>query len=104
MSASEAMAAAHQYIFAMEWRSDPDNKRAIAICSALTRAIHEEPTVAQLIQRVYTRAGQAAVAGIPDVYHDCDAMRCSSLEHIIARVPHTVDESPVRRSVTQETK
>lgn len=92
MSASDAMAAAHQYIFAMEWKDDPEHKRARAICSALTRAIHEEPTVAQLIQHVYTRGGQAAVAGIPDAYHDCDNMRCSSLEHIIARVPHTVDE------------
>lgn len=56
------------------------------------RSAHEPPAV-PVVQHVYTREGRAAVAGIPGQDHDCDAMSCSSLEHIIARVPHTVDES-----------
>lgn len=47
-------------------------------------------------QAVYTRAGRAAVCGIPDDDHDCDAMGCSTLEHVLFRVPHVVDEKPVR--------
>jgi hypothetical protein len=46
------------------------------------------------IQGVYTRQGRAAVCGIPDDSHNCDQMACSSVEHVLARVPHIVDEKP----------
>lgn len=59
----------------------------------------QEPTH-ERIQHVYTRAGRAVVCGIPDDSHNCDQMACSSVEHILARVPHTVDEKPARDAMT----
>jgi hypothetical protein len=38
-------------------------------------------------QAVEVDAGKAYVYGIPDEDHDCDAMGCSSIAHVIAVVP-----------------
>jgi hypothetical protein len=42
-SITEAMQAAHRYIFGLGWNDDPEWKRAQAICGALTRAIYAMP-------------------------------------------------------------
>jgi len=57
-----------------------------------------------VIQAVYTRGGKALVCGRPGTYsnlpdeddrhHNCDAMGCSSIEHVLWRGPLTVDEPP----------
>lgn len=54
----------------------------------------------QVIQSVYTRSGKAVVCGIPDESHNCDEMACSSVEHILWRGPHIVDEKPARDPMT----
>jgi hypothetical protein len=43
-------------------------------------------------QHVYTRGGRAAVTGIPGQDHNCDEMSCSSIEHVLFRLPHSDDE------------
>lgn len=58
------------------------------------RPLHER------IQHVYTRNGRAVVCGIPDDSHNCDQMACSSVEHVLARVEHSVDEKPARDAMT----
>jgi hypothetical protein len=65
---------------------------------------HTPPETSEgpVIQHVYTRGGRAAVTGIPGPDHNCDAMGCSSLEHVIVRVPHTTDESPEPQTVTEK--
>jgi hypothetical protein len=60
----------------------------------------DETPIHERIQAVYTRAGRAAVCGIPDDSHNCDEMACSSVQHILARVPHIVDEKPAREPMT----
>jgi hypothetical protein len=59
----------------------------------MTSAEAGEP-LHERIQAVYTRQGRAAVCGTPDDLHNCDQMACSSIEHVLARVPHIVDEKP----------
>jgi hypothetical protein len=72
------------------------------------RAVLDPP----VIQAVYTRAGKALVCGRPGTYndlpddderhHNCDAMGCSSIEHVLWRGPLTVDEPSVETGEGRE--
>ena len=61
--------------------------------------------VAEQIQYVATRNGRAVICGIPAESHNCDEMGCSSVEHVLYRVPHVSEEtsSPALRWVTVPT-
>lgn len=43
-------------------------------------------------QHVYIENGKATICGIPDADHNCDAMGCSSLEHVLCRT--TFEQAP----------
>lgn len=83
----------------MQWCGDNPDKLANLIAHPVAEpaSLGAEADVAETAQHVYITDKEAMICGIPErrayqdenTAHNCDAMGCSTLEHILRRVPFT---------------